>query len=169
MRTSSRNLVQSLIYFGGNKIYTDITPESNSKYIRLCDQSAIRLLRDISKTLGIISICVILYGIFPLYTLTFKHELQLPLPIFIPFTDMSTLHGSVINIANQFFISILGLSGNFGIEIAVCMLKNTVWATAVAICHSIDELTDSMIQSKPSRAIDKEFRNILIQLQDYFW
>lgn len=167
MRTSSRKMIQSLLYFGGNKIYTDITEESNPKYIRLCDQSAIRLLKDISKTLCIISICVFLYAIFPLYTILDKHELQLPLPVFLPFTDTSTVHGIVINIINQIFISLLGLAGNFGIEIAMCMLKNTVWATAVAICFSIDEFTDSIIQSKPARDIDKEFRNILIQLQDY--
>lgn len=167
LRTSSRNEIQSLIYFGGETIYTDITPESNPNYIWLCDQSANRLLKDISKTLGIISVCVILYGLFPFYTLVVKHELVLPLPVFVPFTDITTIYGIIINVSNQVFVSVLGLAGSFGIEISTCLIKNSVFAIAVAICHSINEFTNSVIKSKPRRIIDKEFRNILIQLQDY--
>lgn len=159
--------MQSLIYFGGETIYTDVTPESNPKYIKLCDQGAIRLLKDVSKTLGIISICVGLFSIFPMYTLVCKHELQLPIPIFVPFTDISTLHGIVINISNQVSIALLGLSGNYGIEIGTCILKNSVWAIAMAICHSIDELKDLLAKPKQLREIDMEFRNLLIQIMDY--
>lgn len=32
--------------------------------LRLCDQSAMRLIKDVTKTLGILSVCVILYSIF---------------------------------------------------------------------------------------------------------
>lgn len=102
-----------------------------------------------------------------MHSIVFKYELTLPIPIFVPFTDISTIHGIVINILNQAYLSLIGFAGSSGIEVFTCMVKNTVWASAVAICFSIDEISESIKQTKPSRAIDKEFRNILIQLQDY--
>lgn len=57
-----------------------------------------------------------------------------------------------------------------GIEIITCILKNNVWASTVAICHAIDEISKCIKDPKPNekmkRSIDLKLRNILIQVQD---
>lgn len=42
--------------------------------------------------------------------------------------------------------------GNIGIEMITCMLKNSVWAITVAICHTIDVISESAEQSAEQSA-----------------
>lgn len=158
--------LQRLVHFSGESIYTDVNLESNPRYIQICDQSAIRLMNDVLKVVGVMILCSIIYSFNPMYALVYLHEIFLPYPVFFPFTDSTTMHGIIINMANQLFLGLIGIAGNLGIEVMTCMIKNTVWVAATAICYSIDELTDSVKQSKPSRIIDMEFRKMLIQVQD---
>ncbi|XP_055300263.1 uncharacterized protein LOC129567422 [Sitodiplosis mosellana] len=58
---------------------------------------------------------------------------------------------------------------NEGIEIMTCILKNNVWASTVAICHAIDEISDCIECPKADDMkgfIDLKVRNILVQVQD---
>lgn len=71
----------------------------------------------------------------------------------------------------------MGAGGNIGIEIMTCMLKNTIWACVVAIGHSIDEVSeiihkvdstsDLEFGRRSRQRVKLQFRNILIQAQDY--
>lgn len=169
MLPKSRKLIQSLIFFAGDRIYTDIQPDSETNYIRVCDQSAIKLLKDASSTLAIISSAVILYSCFPMYAFIKHNEIQLFMPMFFPFTDMESTTGITINILNQIFANTLVLGGNFGIEVATSMTKNSIWSCVIAIGHSVFQLTESIkkTKSQSTRIIDYTFRNILIQVEDF--
>lgn len=105
---------------------------------------------------------------FSILAFIMKNEIQLPVPVLFPFTDLGTIGGLTINMANQLSLCFIGLTGNIGIEIPTCMLINSVWITTVTICHAIDEITERL--NEPARntkiAIDYCFRNILIQVQD---
>lgn len=157
---------QSLIFFAIEKIYTDINHDSNCNYIRLCDESAIKLLKSTTKTIGIICVSMSLYIFFPIYMFITSNDIQLPIPVLLPFTDIKSIKGMIMNILNQLFIGLIGIAGNVGIEIITCILKNTVWASTVVICHSIDEFSNITVNFESKESINCHFRNILIQVQD---
>lgn len=164
---SQRKMLVSLAFFGGRKIYTDYGSNYSSDYIRVCNDSAIKLLKDTITTLCLLVTCNCLYMIFPMYSMLFKNEIQLPLPIFLPFTEFKGTIDIILNVSVQLYISLYGIIGNFGIEIMTCLIKNTIWATVVAICYSIDMMVQSIEAKKSDYVIDQEFRAILIQMQDY--
>lgn len=50
----TRSMLQTLLWFAGDKIYTDVNDESDHKYIGVCNERAIQLLKSTSITIGII-------------------------------------------------------------------------------------------------------------------
>lgn len=169
MNDTIRPKLRSLVLFAGEHIYTDITPQSTPAYISACDKSAIKLLKNSFTNMSLILVSNFLYGSFPMYAFFIKHEIQLALPVFVPFTDLDSLFGLILNLFNQLFISVTGIVGNYAIEIGTCMIKNSMWGATVAISFAIDNVSRSIKEHnhKSSRYCDFEFRNILIQLQDY--
>lgn len=159
---------QSLAFFAGERIYMDINDNTDPEYVRVCNESAFKLLRDILTLIGIVATSMIILLIFPTYALLFKNEIQLPIPVVLLFTDLVTRQGIIINVANQVFLSMIGGTGNIGIEIITCIMKNTVWAATVAICYAVDEISQFLEspKSQPKYFMDCKFRNILIQVQD---
>lgn len=165
----TRSMLQTLLWFAGDKIYTDVDDQSDPKYIRVCNERAIQLLKSTSITIGIIVATLNIYLGFPVYDTIFGEEFQLPVPVYVPFTDYSTVYGLTINILNNIFIAVVGLLGTIGVEIMTCMLKDTISATTVAVGYALQQLSD-MLESanqKSSKTIDGYLRNILIQVQDY--
>lgn len=169
MNDTTRHKLRSVVLFSGDHIYTDITPQSDPAYINACNESAIKLLRNVFTNMSLIIFSNTLYGCFPMYAFFIKHEIQLALPVFLPFTDIDSVFGLVLNLFNQLLISVSGIVGNYAIEIGTCMIKNSMWAATVAISYAIDNISKSLKQRNPksSKHCDFEFRNILVQLQDY--
>lgn len=60
------------------------------------------------------------------------------IPILFPFSDLESVNGIIVNILNQMFIAVVGISAVISIEIVTCILKNSVYTIAAIICHSID-------------------------------
>lgn len=168
MIPSQRKKLQTIIFFVADHIYTDIDEKSDPAYIRICDQSAIELFKSTTKILGIFYTSLITYTIFPIFTTIKNNKMQLILPVLVPFTDLDSTNGLIINILNQLFTIFIGAYGNFGTEIMIGMFKNTIWAMAVTICYSIDELITSFDESNPSsnRIVAFHFRNVILQVQD---
>lgn len=166
---SKRKIYQSLIFFAGDKIYTDVFEHSDPRYIEICDQSAIKLLRSTLKTTSILIVCSIIYGLFPIHAFITENEIQIPVPMLFPGTDLESTIGLIINMFNQIFLLWIGCIGNFGVEIFNCILKNTVWVSMMSICHSIDELSTNLKKATPksNSFINCSYRNIIIQIQDY--
>lgn len=168
MIDSQRKCWQSLAFFSGNKIYVDINLNSNPSYIRVIDESAVKLLTSTMITMGIIVGSMNLYVGFPVTATILGDDVQLPIPVLFPFTDYKTNYGLAINLVNNFFVASIGLAGNLGLEIVMSMLKNTVWACNVAIKHTIDDISALLTtpDSIPSNVLNHKFRNVLIQAQD---
>lgn len=160
---------QNLYFFASKHIYTDIEEDSDADYIRVCDQSAIKLLTSTMKIMTIVIVSMIMHMMFPTFAYFKYNDIQWPMPVILPFTDPDSVNGLAINLVNQLFIGFTSSIGNIGIEISTCILNNTVWAIIVAIGHSIDELSGSTENPQSSTASNRIhlFRNILIQVQDY--
>lgn len=167
-RQPQRKKFQALIHFAGEKIYPDFRTESSSKYIRICDQCALKLLSNTVQIVGLIQASTFVLTSFSMLALIIDNEIQLSLPVLFPFTDLESVNGLLINMLNQAFIGFLVIVGNISIEIPTCMLKNSVWVIGATISHAIDEMTERI--EKPETfskfCIDLYFRNILIQAQD---
>lgn len=160
---------QSLLFFADENIYTDFNENINSKYISICDRNAIKLLKKTSATVGIIAVFIAVYLSFPIFDYFVNNDLQFPVPVLLPFTSIETTHEIVLNILNQLFIVMVGTTGNIGIEIITCLLKDTIKMSTVVICQSIDELSEFIQKSDEDSCIDCQYRNILIQVQDLNW
>lgn len=169
IRPSKREAYRSLAFFAGDKIYTEVTVDSEPTYIRVCDKSAIKLFSSTAKTVGIIAASMIVLLIFPTYAFVFNNDIQFPVPVILPFTNIRTRHGMMINIVNQVVLSVFGCTGNISIEIITCMMKNNIWAATVVICHGIDEISfyiENQESAATKKHIEAKFRNILVQVQD---
>lgn len=166
---SSRKTIQSLAFFAGDNIYTDVHLDSDSEYIRICDKSAIKLLRNATMSFLMIGIAACLFACFPLYAYFANGELQLLIPMYVPFTDLETRNGIFINLLNQSLITFFGLNGNFGLDWITSMMQNTIWACGVAISYAIARLSNCIKKNEyqASRTIDRDFQNVLMQVQDY--
>lgn len=166
---SQRKIWQSLMFFSGDHIYADINKQSSMGYIHAMNQSAIKLLKSTAITCLIIVTTMNIYVGFPITVSMFSDELQLPVPVYLPFTDYTTTYGLALNLVNNVFVGSVGLAGNLGVEIITSMLKNTVWACIVAVGHSIEEMSILMKNPKQNqkRIIASQFRNILVQVQDF--
>lgn len=169
LKTSKRKALQSLLFFVGDNIYPDNRNDNdNPNYIRICDKSTIKLLKTVLTVICMICFICSYYYIIPIAHYILTKEVHLPVPILCPFTNLISTNGILINVVNQMFMCFYGLSGMIGIEIIQLMLKNTVWASTLAICHSIDEFSLAIEHSNVSSTITVHylFRNILIQVQD---
>lgn len=160
---------QGLYFFACNHIYVNIETNSPPKYIRICDESAMKLLKQTAKMVTIEVISMLVFAMFPAFAFFLYHDIQFPFPVILPFTDIHSTNGIIINCVNQMFIGFVGSLGNIGIEICTCILNNAVWAITIAIEHSIDEFDRTIrnCQQTSKQVFHHQFRNILIQIQDY--
>lgn len=124
MIPSKKKAYQSLAFFAGDRIYTHVVVDSNPDYIRVCNQSAIKLFKSTLSILGIVVSSMIILLIFPMYAFVFKNDIQLPIPVVLPFTDLRTKNGIILNLANQVFMVLIGATGNIGIKL-IYIRKNT--------------------------------------------
>lgn len=162
-----RKILQSLIHFSGEKIYTEVTEDSSRKYIRMCEEKALRLFADAIKTFAIINgsnICIL---VLCLYAFSVKNEIQLVIPVLFPFTDLESPSGLVINALNQMMLGFMGFMGLIGIEITTCIMKDSLWIMNTGISFAIDVMTKEIQQSSMQTCVDLHFRNIVIQFQDF--
>lgn len=168
MIPSKLEILKSISFFPIEKIYTYANDESNHEYDKVCNKSAIKLLKDTMQTLAIIIISVTIFSIFPAVASFQNDEIQFMIPILFPFTDLKSQTGIIVNMLHQLVTGVISMTGNIGIEVLNCILKNAVWSSANAVCYSIDELSPILKKSKqvPSKIIDYRFRNIVLQVQD---
>lgn len=165
---SQREVLQSLIHFTGREIYPDFSARVSRKYLMMCDQRAIKILVNTIQMVGILLFSNTLLLSLSGYAYIIHNEIQLPVPVLFPFTDLESVNGLIINLLNQAFLAFIAFAGLIGIEIATCILKDSIGMSSAAICYSIDEISEKSIGSAAySRAcIDRYFRHILMQSQD---
>lgn len=114
MIPSKKKAYQSLAFFAGDRIYTHVVTDSDPDYIRVCNQSAIKLFKSTLSILGIVVNSMIILLIFPMYAFVFKNDIQLPIPVVLPFTNHKTKNGITLNVVNQVFMVLIGATGNIG-------------------------------------------------------
>lgn len=162
-------MLQSVAFFAGDKIYTEVDLDSDPNYIRICDQCAMKLLKNTATMVGLIIVSCAIYSCFPVYAFIFHNEIQLFCPVLLPFTDLESVNGIILNFINQMFINLIGISASIGIEIATCIVKNNVSAIVVAIGYETSQLSKYIESNvnESSKSIHVQFRNMLIQIQDF--
>lgn len=164
---SSRARLQTALFFIANHLYIN-DDETNVDYNQMCERSAIKLLKSTAKTVGILMPSVLISATFPMIMTISRHQIQLIVPVLVPFTDLDTWHGLCINLLNQFITIFFGICAGLGIEIIICMLKNSFWRMSAAVCHSLDELMRSFhdLDATKNRIVACHFWNVVLQLRD---
>lgn len=168
MIPSSLEQLRSITFFPVVKIFTYANDESNRVYDSICNQCAIKLLKNTMKTLSIVIVSMAIYSMFPVAALLRYNEVQLMIPVLFPFTNLESQIGIIVNMLNQLLTGTMGLTANIGIEVLNCILTNAVWTSAVVVCYSIDELSQVVRNPKQFSVeiIDYHLRNIVTQVQD---
>lgn len=150
---SSRAQLQTALFFIANHLYIN-NDETNVDYNQMCERSAIKLLKSTAKTVGILMSSVVISATFPIILTVSRHQIQLVVPVLVPFTDLNTWHGLCINLFNQLITIFFGICAGLGIEIIICMLKNSFWTMSAAVCNSLDELID-LFMNRMQRQIEE--------------
>lgn len=161
--------MRALVYFAYDyNIYSDFTDDTDPAYIRISDRSANKLTRSAFQTIAIYTISIVICATFPIYHCFAHHEIHLLIPVLFPFTNLTSIVGIVVNMANQLFTASIGIGGVFGVELVVCMLKNAFGAMTSATCYSIDVMALEIGKSTQfsNRIAEAHFQNIAIQLRD---
>lgn len=162
----TRKKLQSFIFFPGDRIYPDTRAfnQSNRSYTSVCNQSAIKLLTTLLKTFILLAVATIVF--IPPFLLS--DEIQLPIPVLVPFTDLNSKTGLTINFCYQILVGFMEIMAALAIEVTNCMVKNAIWSISIAICFSIDEFS-TILEKKSATTkyhMNSHFRNIIIQTQD---
>lgn len=166
--SNRERLEKILLFVIEYKIYIDVAEDSDPAYIRFSNRCAVNLLKSTTKTLAMYVASVLIYFTFPIYELIKYQEISLIIPVLFPFTNLTSAIGVIVNMVNQLFTASIGISGNLGIEVIICMIKSTLFDMANSICHSIDELIADFneVTQTSNRIVELQFRNIIMKVQD---
>lgn len=160
----SRFKLRALALFSGTKIYLNRFPAND--YGKLMGQHATELYKMtivILLTL-FLSFSMILIG--PAYALVVHGEYNTPGGGILPFTDLETLNGYVINMIVQSSIALLSVLGSFSIEIANCIIINTVAVMSELTRNSMQNFNAGLVGGTFTVTNKGQLRDIFVRLQD---
>lgn len=156
---------QSLIFFGGNYIYP--LGSESEKLRKAHDEAATMMIRSSLTILAAITLSSLVFAMYPMYTYIFENAHPMTIPIVLPFLDPDTSFGYYLNVANQLFISFIGIFGNIGIEFISSMMVNNIWIGVSSVQCALDEFSE-FVKQKPNATLDMKYRlrTILMQIRD---
>lgn len=90
------------------------------------------------------------------------------LAVKLPFIDDDLVWGLHLNVAVQTTITLFGTVGGLTIEMASCIVNNTIMLCSDIISFECDELSENISAAKMSSSQKfGHLRNIMVQIQDF--
>lgn len=127
-----------------------------------------QLIIDCIRIASLVAISLLLTFAYPMFLIIFFGQKQILVPVILPFVDLDTSEGYYLNIAHQVLFGIFGPCAILGIELTTCVNKNATMVAVDVIRSELEELENNLRKSSQFNAQRaQEFRNILIQVQDF--
>lgn len=123
-----------------------------------------------SLMVNCVVVCIILIGssgffvAYPIFVFFFKNERVLPMPLPLPFTTAE--ENFYLNVGHQCFALFIGLLGNYGVEIGIAMVINSLWAASDIIVYNMKQINEKLEKGVDRAACDMQYRNVLAQFQN---
>lgn len=152
--------------FGGDYIYSNsrISEEVNS----VCDRMAIDLVIRSIIVNCLISLSLVLTIVSQMQKIILTGEYVLIIPIILPFIDVETRTGYLINTLNHLAICALGTTVIPALELITCVIKNNASVMAAVIKSTILGFAKTLKRSDHlPKNINSEFRNIVLRIMDF--
>lgn len=160
----SRFEYRSLILFTGRKIYVNRSPQD--EYARIIDQNASKLIKITFVSVLVVTVSFSLIIIGPAYAFIFHGEYNSPIGGVLPFTDLETTNGFIINLIFQSAFGLTAFAASVAIEISNCLIINTCTAMSDLACSSMRKLSSNLIPNTFTAQNRAELRDIFVRLQD---
>lgn len=162
--TQKQHEYQRLIYFGGQHIYKRNTVSTELNQI--LDVRAIELIKILVVLATVMVSGFLLYLALPIFLLVWTGERVTMLPYLLPFTDSQSDFGYYLNTLNQGWLSYCICISNVGNDCTFVMILNSLWAGFDTIEYSLKSLAKGLIADGFGTEQKKQFRNVLVQVQD---
>lgn len=163
--SSDRFRVNNIVNFGQKYIYQDDNKPSN--YNTLCEKMIVKLIGNTTIIMVSILIAYSIIGCNALYVFIFDGTRLTFVGTEIPFVDINTDTGFLINIVEQFFLTSVSLTANITIEIGVCLVHNAFEMIPSLMQFDSDELKNELQLNGMSSNAKMRLRNIFMKVQDY--
>lgn len=162
---SNRHNFRRILYFATDYIYPD--KKDNSKFYQLCDQYG---RKSIKMTILFINFVLLSTGqamIGPMLEFMKTGQLITFLALKLPFIDEDNTLGFHLNLTIQTTITTFGTIGGMAIEIASCIINNTIMLCSEIISLDCTELATKLEHGDFSTAKTlTELRNVYTKYQD---
>lgn len=163
---SNRYNYRRILLFATDHIYPD--KKDSSRFNELCDQYG---RKSIKMTILFVIFILLSTGqamIGPMLEFMKTGHLITFLGIKLPFIEEDNMLGFHLNLMIQTTITTFGTIGGLAIEIASCIVNNTVMLCSEVISLDCTELADKLEKGcLPTAHIVAEFRNVYVKYQDY--
>lgn len=163
---SNRYRFRKIFLFATETIYKDKKVET--KFDRLCDNYGMKSINTVFCFVALIVLSTGQAMIGPLIRFFQTGELTTFLAVKLPFIDDDLVWGLHFNIAVQITITLFGTIGGLTIEMASCIVNNTIMLCSEVISFECDELSENIRKVKTSSNRNfAHLRNIMVQIQDF--
>lgn len=161
---SSRFKYRSLILFTGRKIYANHSPTDD--YEQVAGQNAMKLLRMTVVILFVVIVSFSLVLIGPIYAFVVHGEYNSIGGGIVPFTDLETLDGFILNVIFQTGMGLLGFVASVAIEISNCVIINAITVMSDLACCSMQQFSAGLVAGTFTVQNKAQLRDIFVRLQD---
>lgn len=148
-----------------NQIYPDHSPKNGYEEITAKNASLLIAMTAATTALIILSFTFILIG--PIYAYASDGTQSSLLGGMLPFTDLETTQGFIINSIIQSFWGLGALFGSISIEILSCLINNTYTVAADLICYLMRKFSTRLVAGTFTADHKAELRDIFVRLQDF--
>lgn len=140
--------------------------KKSSKYNSLCEESIEKLIKNIAIILLLIIVSHIMFGIGPFYVFLVRNEHVTPVGIRLPFVDIDTNTGYVLNLSQQALMTFFELISTISVEIGQSLINNAITTVPKIIHLELDELSNKLTDGKMF-SVKLQLRNVLRQIEDF--
>lgn len=154
---------RSLIFFASKYIFKDCNDE---RLREVLDKSAMKQLIVVFTISALMFIGYLMFLALP-YILFFVYgQHNLLLSSVLPYLELDTNWGYMLNMLNMSMISCLVVFLNIGADSTFSMIVNNMWAGVDVVKFAMHEMDTSFQRTGNRKEQAAQFRNILIQIQD---
>lgn len=149
-------------------VYTYPNSGVSARAFKICDDYTVDLLANVLSRQALLIFSGLVFAIAPIYMIVVKREHEMIYAAILPFTDPTTDQGFLINFTHQVILLLVPVPAILGIELIVCMTKNSICVTAALIEESL-QMLDANLRRDPKFTDERawELRNLILKIQDF--
>lgn len=156
--------MNNIISFGGKYFFKDA--KQTLTYRLLCEKMISKLTQNIVIVLCVLLISYGLMGIVTLYMIVIKRQRITFVGTEIPFTNIRSDIGFVINLIEQLFLALISIIFYMSVEIGSCLVQNVFEMFPEIIRLDIQNLNEDLERNGMDLHAKSRLIDIFMKIQD---